>query len=378
MSQLAVSRVPDSPISGAAQDNRAQATQLIRQATDPRSGAVDTQQLAQWTVDAQRTHPENASEAYAAIEAELANQNPIDAGNFAREVVSASQQPPEQGNHGPAPSGQWATGQYLANRGDRTLINNPILEKRWEFTQSAWTSKGGPTGPLKTLLESHGISVVPGVNTPPSGSLNASQAAARGSNLQQANNLNGSLARDAIANRFSAQGLPTQTEVPRLGGQRIVDVVADVPANDPRYATRIETESKVGRTGATSGSSGTRAQAAKDAAQLLDNRSVRAGGELLAKAGRVVRPIGIALDALNVAQAFRDDGNRIGENTGRAASGLVGGAAGAWGGAAAGAAIGSVVPGVGTLVGGIIGGIIGGLAGDAAGKGLFDGIKSLF
>ena len=103
-----------------------------------------------------------------------------------------------------------------------------------------------------------------------------------------------------------------------------------------------------------------------------------AGGELLAKAGRVVRPIGIALDALNVAQAFRDDGNRIGENTGRAASGLVGGAAGAWGGAAAGAAIGSVVPGVGTLVGGIIGGIIGGLAGDAAGKGLFDGIKSLF
>ena len=71
-------------------------------------------------------------------------------------------------------------------------------------------------------------------------------------NLQQANNLNGSLARDAIANRFSAQGLPTQTEVPRLGGQRIVDVVADVPANDPRYATRIETESKVGRTGATS------------------------------------------------------------------------------------------------------------------------------
>ena len=34
---------------------------------------------------------------------------------------------------------------------------------------------------------------------------------ARGLNLQQANNLNGSLARDAIANRFSAQGLPTQT-----------------------------------------------------------------------------------------------------------------------------------------------------------------------
>ena len=221
--------------------------------------------------------------------------------------------------------------------GRPNLDQQPYPGKTLGFTQSAWTSKDGPTGPLKTLLESHGISVVPGVNTPPPGSLNASQAAARGLNLQQANNLNGSLARDAIANRFSAQGLPTQTEVPRLGGQRIVDVVADVPANDPRYATRIETESKVGRTGATSGSSGTRAQAAKDAAQLLDNRSVRAGGELLAKAGRVVRPIGIALDALNVAQAFRDDGNRIGENTGRAASGLVGGAAGAWGGAAAGA-----------------------------------------
>ena len=76
MSQLAVSRVQDSPISGAAQDNSAQATQLIRQATDPRSGAVDTQQLAQWTVDAQRTHPENASEAYAAIEAELLKSPP--------------------------------------------------------------------------------------------------------------------------------------------------------------------------------------------------------------------------------------------------------------------------------------------------------------
>lgn len=147
MSQLAVSRVQDSPISGAAQNNRAQATQLIRQATDPRSGAVDTQQLARWTVDAQRTRPENASEAYAAVEAELANQNPIDAGNFAREVVSASQQPSEQGNHVPAPSGQWATGQYLANRGDRTLINNPILEKRW----------GSPKahGPAKTARQGH-------------------------------------------------------------------------------------------------------------------------------------------------------------------------------------------------------------------------------
>ena len=88
------------------------------------------------------------------------------------------------------------------------------------------------------------------------------------------------------------------------------------------------------------------------------------GGELLSKVGKVARPVGLVMDAVEVGSAFRADGNRIGENTGRAASGLAGGAAGGWGGAAVGAAVGTAIfPGVGTVVGGVIGGIGGALPG---------------
>lgn len=381
MTAIVASRAHGAATSSHTTNEQLHAVQLLRNVTDPRSGQIDTQRLAYWVADAQRQDPDAASQAYALLEVELSQRNPADAGRFAQDVVQFASTPAasEPSNPGQLTlSGQWASGQYLSMRGDRTLINNPILEKRWEFTQSAWTGKGGPTGPLKELLESNGITVVPGVNAPPAGSHDASQAAAQGMNRQQANNHNGAIARDAIADRFRTQGHVVSTEAPRLGGSRIVDVVADQPANDPRYATRVETESKVGRTGATSGEYGTRAQVTKDVRQLADNRSIRAGGEALSKAGRIVRPLGIALDAINVAQAFRSDGNRLGENTGRATSGLVGGAAGAWGGAAAGAAIGSFVPVVGTVIGGIVGGILGGLAGDAVGKGLFNSIHGLF
>lgn len=54
-------------------------------------------------------------------------------------------------------------------------------------------------------------------------------------------------------------------------------------------------------------------------------------GQRLGKAGRIVRPLGIMLDSINVAQAFREGGNRIDVTTGRATSGLAGGAAGSWG-----------------------------------------------
>jgi hypothetical protein len=348
------------------QDN---ARSLIARATDPASGQVDTRQLGQWVAEAHAQDPQAASQAHAAIEAELGGASPAEAGRFNQDVAEAMQAPLA------LPSGQWATGQLLTARGDRVLVDNPILEKRWEFTRSAWTGKGGATGPLADLLHSHGIQVVPGVNAPPAGSLTPAAAAQQGVTRAQANNINGAVGRDAIADRFRAQGLQVQTEQPRMNGQRVVDVVAHQPANDSRYARVIETESKVGRAGATAGHRG---QAALDAQALADNRAVRQGGELLGRAGRVVRPIGVVMDAVNVVSAFRADGNRVGENTGRAASGLVGGAGGAWAGAAAGAAIGSVVPGVGTVIGGIVGGIVGGLAGDAAGRGLFDAVKSWF
>ena len=72
-------------------------------------------------------------------------------------------------------------------------------------------------------------------------------------------------------------------------------------------------------------------QVLKGAQQLADNRAARRIGQRLGKAGRIVRPLGIMLDSINVAQAFREGGNRIDVTTGRATSGLAGGAAGSWG-----------------------------------------------
>ena len=48
-------------------------------------------------------------------------------------------------------------------------------------------------------------------------------------------------------------------------------------------------------------------QVLKDAQQLADNRAARRIGLRLGKAGRIVRPLGIMLDSINVAQAFRED-----------------------------------------------------------------------
>lgn len=47
-------------------------------------------------------------------------------------------------------------------------------------------------------------------------------------------------------------------------------------------------------------------QVLKDAQQLADNR-ILCIGQRLGKAGRIVRPVGIMLDSINVAQAFRED-----------------------------------------------------------------------
>jgi hypothetical protein len=191
-----------------------------------------------------------------------------------------------------------------------------------------------------------------------------------------ANNTNGALARDAIADRWRAAGLDVATEVPANGGARRVDVVVNVPNADPRLAQRIEIESKVGRTGL---DGDVRAQAALDGQALAANRSVRGAGELLEGVGRVARPVGLVMDVIEVGQAFRADGHQVGAHTARAATGVAGGALGGWGGAAAGAAIGTaILPGVGTVIGGIVGGIGGALAGDAAGRGLFDTVRSWF
>lgn len=349
---------------------RSNARELIGQATDQRTGTLDTQQLGRWVADASRQDFAAASEAHHAIESELVAQGRVgDLSRFNQDVVAAAADP-SPGLH--PPGGLWAAGQGMLREGTRVLVENPILVKQWESTTSAWTTKGGFTSGLRDLLTTHGIRVEPQVNPTPPGSLTRSS----GVPVERANNINGSLARDAIADRWRSQGFDVQTEVPANGGARRVDVVVDIPDADPRMNQRLEIESKVGRAGL---DTDIRGQVALDAEALRANQALRRSGQILEGVGKVARPVGIALDVIQVGQAFRADGNQVGANTGRAVSGVAGGALGGWGGAAAGAAIGTAIfPGVGTVVGGIVGGIGGALAGDAAGRGLFDTVKSWF
>ncbi|MBK1614343.1 hypothetical protein CKO44_12775 [Rubrivivax gelatinosus] len=343
------------------------ARELIGAARDPRSGSLDTARLGAWVADAARQDPGRASQAYAAVEHELTAQGRVgELARFNADVVAAA----DGGLQ--APGGLWGAGQGLLQAGQQVLVDNPILVKQWESTTSAWTGRDGFTSGLRELLDRNGIQISPQVNPVPPGSLGPGA----GVPAAVANNTNGALARDAIADRWRAAGYSTQTEVPANGGARRVDVAVDIPAADPRQAQRLEIESKVGRV-ALDGD--IRAQVALDADALRANQALRRSGQLLEGVGRVARPVGLVVDVIQVGQAFRADGNQVGTNTGRAVSGVAGGALGGWGGAAAGAALGTAVfPGVGTVVGGIIGGIGGALAGDAAGRGVFDTVRSWF
>lgn len=344
----------------------ANARQLVDQATDPRTGAIDTRQLARLTAGATRQDPARGQAARAEIEAELFSRNAGDASRFQRDYAEAAS------NWVPGPAGLSGAAQGMADAGRRTLVNNPILSVQWENTASAWTNRAGFTPGARTMLEANGLDVRPNVNPVPQGSRTSTSGTAR----PQANNINGALARDAIADRYRAQGYGVQTEVTVQNGQRRLDVVAQRTTADPRMGERIEVESKVGRT---ANSATIRGQAALDSERLVANQTLRNGGRVLEGVGRVARPVGVALDVIEVGQAFRADGNRVGANTGRAASSVAGGAAGGWGGAAAGAAIGTAIfPGVGTVVGGVVGAGLGAWGGSEAGKGVFDTVRGWF
>jgi len=100
-----------------------------------------------------------------------------------------------------------------------------------------------------------------------------------------------------------------------------------------------------------------------------------AGKTLLKGAGKVFKPLGIALSGAALTSAITDgDSKKIGGATGD----IVGGMGGALAGGAAGAAIGSVVPIVGTVIGGAIGAAIGGMGGSAAGEWLGTNVGALF
>jgi hypothetical protein len=201
---------------------------------------------------------------------------------------------------------------------------------------------------------------------------------ASGVKAQVAANTNGAAARDAIADEWRQQpGVRVQTEVPTQGGARVVDVRVHQPAADPRMNKVIDIESKVGRY--SQGKQLVANQIANDAEALQANRVLRGSGEVLERVGKVARPIGLAIDAIQVGVAFHQDGDRIGKNTGRAVSNVAGGALGGWGGAAAGAAIGTLIcPGVGTAIGGIVGGIGGAIGGSELAKAAFDKVSSWF
>lgn len=94
------------------------------------------------------------------------------------------------------------------------------------------------------------------------------------------------------------------------------------------------------------------------------------GRSVLRGAGKALGPLGVALDAYSLKEAWDADGGKVGENV----TSTAGGVAGGWAGAAAGAAIGSAAGPVGTVVGGVIGGVIG----SGVGSKVAEGIGNLF
>lgn len=359
----AAAAAASSASAGGGADPAANAQALIHQATDSH-GHVDTRQLAHWVTDAAGHDFDAASQAHAHIEQQL---SPADASRFNHDIVAAAAA-------SPLPGGLWAAGQQMLHDGTRLLVENPILVKRWEPTRSAWTNRGGFTDGLRNMLVSHGIEVPRTVRGIPAGSVGP----ASGIKREVASNINGAVARDAIANELRQQpAFRVQTEVPTQGGARVVDVRVHEPAADPRMNKVVDIESKVGRY--SRGKDLVATQIKNDGKALQANRLLRGSGQVLERVGKVARPVGLAIDAIQVGTAFHADGNRVGMQTGRAVSNVAGGALGGWGGAAAGAAIGTMIfPGVGTAVGGIVGGIGGAIAGSEVAKAAFDKVASWF
>ena len=375
------------------------ANKLIAEHTDLQ-GRVDTRGLAVLVQQASTADPGKASAAYADIENALAAQSPVDGSHFAEDTRAAfaaaatgSAVGALKGGAvlGQAGAGAIARGASQTAPALQTLKDNPILSKEWVGFESAWTGKGGFTGPLRTLLDAQGITYnVTPLRSPP-GSLNKGS----GVPLAQANNINGTLGRDQIAARQTALGAHVDKEVADPAYSRRVDVRADYPGPDPAHVTRTDFETKVGRTGISSA----RGEALADGSALRDNATIRSGaeamlkdgegltrsGEALAKAGKVLDvggkallPVAAAADAAQLYGAFKEDGNTIGVHTGRAASEVAGGWGGAIAGAEGGAALGSLAGPVGTAIGGVAGGIIGGIGGSKIGDAAFDAGRSAF
>lgn len=128
-------------------------------------------------------------------------------------------------------------------------------------------------------------------------------------------------------------------------------------------------------------------KAMSKASSLTDAYKIRATGHQLRRQaakmktfarstkllGKVVRPVGYAMDAWDI--LFAGKGNR-GRQTAKVAGGIGGGILG---GAATGAMLGTfLMPGVGTAVGGAIGGLLGTIGGEKLATKMYDGISGFF
>ena len=290
---------------------------------------------------------------------------------------------------GTIPNGLLGAAHGIANTGFRTQVENPQLSVRYEATRPAWGGGAGGFSPeSKTILESKGIYVAEGTYSVPANSISRTP----GVSPQSATNHNGKLAEHAIAAsysqipgarvseqyRYDVDLKPVTTDRLDLQGDRKVDVRVELDhPTDPRQNQVIEVESKATER-ITPGKLNT-AQVEHDAARLTRNDDLRTAGSRLETVGKVARPVGLVLDAVDVVGAYKADGNNIGMNTGEAVSGIVGGGAVGWAGAGAGAALGTaILPGVGTVVGGLVGAAIGAWGGDRAGRGVFGTVAGWF
>ncbi|WP_078290948.1 methyl-accepting chemotaxis protein [Mycobacterium sp. D16R24] len=381
VSSLGAGGVPADPsesLSGATNS-----ADLVSAVTNSETGEVDTQSLAWLVMDADRQDPARSDAAYQEISSALAERDPGFVDQFNNDLVQ------EASNFPTVPGTGVAEG--VRHAGYKTLVKNPELTVRWEFTRSPWNEGGGFSGPLRQMLESHGIEVDPTIYPKPPGGVGKNS----GKTMGQANNINGAEAEHETAKRYQAPGNVVQEQMqvlqngkrvpvtpgePYPTGSRRVDVQVDQPnPADPRNAKRIDIESKLGKTNSSNDpESLIRSEAERDGQRLSDNKALRAAGQTLEKVGKVARPIGVVVDAVQLGEAFHADGNRVGEKTVEAGVNLAGGAAGAWAGAEIGASIGSVVPGAGTVVGGIIGGVIGGVAGSGLASKGWSAVKGLF
>jgi hypothetical protein len=291
----------------------------------------------------------------------------------------------DQSNVGSGDRGAWGAGaKWIQDGGNmhaagvKTLTENPLLSILWQPTHSAWTStakneRGGFSDGVKNLARPGGIQVADEIWPAPPGSYGKGDGLSQG----KANNVNGLLAENAVAQWFRDQGYRVREQV-RLSGRR-PDVVALQPAEGVIGGVEKRAEVKVGDVTL---NRDIRRQIGYDRRALDSNRALRHSGEadwrtgrLLRGVGRVALPVSVGMDVYDLTQAHAADGNRIGENTRRAASGVAGGAAGGWVGAQAGLALGAPFGPPGWIVGPIAGGLLGAWGGSSLGHSVYDQLR---